>query len=214
MDEKVIFWNVDTQKDFILTNGKLAILGAEAILPNLAYLTKTAKEENITVVNTCDFHGPDDPEISDTPDFKTTFPSHCIAGTEGQEFIPETYPHQFGRENHYVVGIKNPIDEGTFEKARNIIIEKNKFDVFEGNPNTEKVLELLKPTIVVVYGVAADVCVKFAVLGLLKRGYKVALLADCCKELPNADMDAIKKEFEPYKDLLKITTLEEVRLEW
>ena len=65
-----LFWNIDTQKDFILPTGKLYIKGAEDIIPNLNTLTTLAKKHKIKVVNTGDYHTPKDKEISDKPDFK------------------------------------------------------------------------------------------------------------------------------------------------
>lgn len=206
----VVVWNVDTQKDFMLSNGKLYIKDAEQILANLALVTKYAREENLKVVSTCDWHLETDAEISNSPDFKTTFPSHCIAGTEGAEFVGEVYP-KTKDDNYYIVS-KNlvEINEDVFNRARNIIIEKDKFDVFEGNKLTEKVLELLKPEVVAVVGVALDVCVKFAVLGLVKRGIKVVLLMDCCKALPTCDINSLVAELQPYASLIEISTLKEL----
>ena len=53
---KIIFWNVDTQKDFMNKDGKLYVQGAEEIKSNLKRLTNLAKAYNITVVNTGDYH--------------------------------------------------------------------------------------------------------------------------------------------------------------
>ena len=71
---KIIFWNVDTQIDFMLPEGKLYIQGAEKILPNLKLLTDYARKNEIKIVNTRDFHSINDKEISNTPDFVNTFP--------------------------------------------------------------------------------------------------------------------------------------------
>ena len=92
---KTIFWNVDTQKDFMDKDGKLYIQGAELIKPNLKRLTDLAKKYQITVINTGDYHDKTSKEISNTPDFKTTFPSHCMENTEGYKFIDETKPNSY-----------------------------------------------------------------------------------------------------------------------
>ena len=62
-NKKIIFWNVDTQKDFMNPDGALYVEGAESIKPNLKKLTEFARENNIFVVNTADFHFPDDKEL-------------------------------------------------------------------------------------------------------------------------------------------------------
>lgn len=175
---KIVFWNVDTQRDFMEKEGKLYIQGAEEIYDSLTRLTKLAKDCNITVVNTADYHNFDSKEFS-------IFPAHCIIATDGAEFIPATYPHQFSRESYTVVEYNKDavIDEAFLKKSRNVIIHKDDFDVFKGNPLTEKVLDILKPDLIVVYGVATNVCVNFAVLGLLQRGYKVVVVKEAIKEI-------------------------------
>ena len=73
----------------------------------------------------------------------------------------------------------------------NIVLTKNKFDIFEGNPHTNQLLDLINPDTVVVYGVATNVCVNYAVLGLEKRGISVYVVKDAIKELPNLPLDEI-----------------------
>lgn len=179
----ILFWNVDTQNDFIQADGLLSIAEAEAIKPTLAKITQFAKKRNIRVVNTCDYHNENSAELSDNPDFINTFPPHCMQNTKGQEFITETTP-----ENPLIFNWNETPSltrrDVAFDKGRNIVIRKDLFDVFAGNPNTEKILELLAPKKVFVYGVATNVCVDFAVMGLLKRNYKVYVIEDAIKELP------------------------------
>jgi len=64
-----IFWDVDTQYDFIMPDGKLYIQGAEEILPNLSLLTSFARRNDIQVLGSIDYHTLYDPEISSDPDF-------------------------------------------------------------------------------------------------------------------------------------------------
>ena len=185
---KILFWNVDTQIDFIYPDGKLYVEGAEIIIDNLRKLTRLAGRHSIKVVNTCDYHLIGDKEISNTPDFKTTFPPHCLAGTEGTEFIKTTQPY----DNYCTVNyLDETICKCKINRSRNIILYKNHFDIFQGNKHTEKVIRHLNPDIVVVYGVATNVCVNFAVLGLLKRVGTVMVVIDAIKELPNLPVTEI-----------------------
>ena len=203
---KVIFWNTDTQKDFINKDGALYVEGAESIRENLQILTNAAKKFNITVVNTADYHGKDTEEISSKPDFKTTFPPHCMAGTVGADFITETSPNCNYGDNYYIVGWDNKkIDFAVLKRARNIIIQKDKFDVFEGNKHTSQILASLAPSIVIVYGVTTQICVNFAVLGLAKRYYKIIVAEDAIKELPNLPSDNIKENWKKEGVLLRDT---------
>lgn len=190
---KILFWNVDTQKDFMNKNGKLYVEGVEAIKPNLKKLTQYAKEHNIKVVNTGDMHLPKDKELSDTPNFKTTFPEHCMLGSEGIEFIKETYPWE--KDTYYQVTCfhDNELNIGALHLARNIIIHKNTFDVFEGNSFTDEVLEELKPDSIVIYGVSGDYCVDYAIRGLIQRKYNVIAVIDAIKSLKETPINEWNK---------------------
>ena len=183
-NKRSIFWNVDTQEDFIDEAGKLYVKGAETIRPTLKRITDFAKKEGIRVVNTCDYHHIYSTEISSNPDFKTSFPQHCLAGTSGADFISETWPESpllidWDRE----MAIFSEFDDTI--RFRNIVIRKDAFDVFSGNPHAEKIVEILHPDQVFVYGVSTNVCVDKAVTGLAERGIKVYVFEDAIKELPN-----------------------------
>lgn len=180
----ILFWNVDTQIDFMSVSGKLYVADAEQIQPILKQITSFAKGNNIQVVNTADFHYNNSKELSLTPDFITTFPPHCMANTPGAEYVNETIPEApfsdvLWDTNYPEKEIRN------FVTRRNVIIRKDAFDVFEGNPNTNKILKQIAPKKVFVYGVTTNVCVDCAVIGLVKRNIKVYVIEDAIKELPN-----------------------------
>ena len=163
-----LFWNVDTQFDFVSPQGKLYVPGAELLKPIWEKLTKLAKTRVITVVNTSDWHYPDSAELSNNPDYVTTFPEHCMANTSGAEYIKETNPENplvFDWSKEYRI-TRETIESNRY---RNYIIRKDAFDVFKGNRYTDQILNLLAPKTVIVYGVSTNVCVNDAVVGLAKR---------------------------------------------
>jgi nicotinamidase/pyrazinamidase len=181
---RILFWNVDTQKDFIEPDGKLYVAGAESIRETLSLLTKLAKRKHIQVVNTADYHFINSAEISKNPDMVHTFPEHCMAGATGAEFINETDPDEpliFDWDREY------PMVEGMYDlkQQKNILIRKDDFDVFKGNRYSKSILEILAPEKVVVYGVTTNVCVHFAVAGLVSKSRSVYVVEDAIKELPN-----------------------------
>ena len=185
MKRKTIFWNVDTQYDFMRDDeaykGRLAIPGAKAIEGNLEKLTAIAKQLGIKVINTADWHTIESEELSTNPDFTKTFPQHCMQDTKGAQFVPATNP-----ENPYLIDWKQEqFDKEKVLQTRNIILYKDKFDIFTGTPHSDKVVELIRPEKVVVYGVATNVCVDCAVKGLLERKVQVYVPTDAIKELPN-----------------------------
>ena len=189
--DETIFWNVDTQYDFMRPDGKLPVGegdGAEDIEDALAEVTKTARENGIRVVNTADYHNQDSAEFSEDPDFQETFPPHCIAGSDGAEYVPATEPEDplelDWREEADWAEVMN--HEGDF------VIYKDAFDVFAGapeSPHAEELVEALDPDRAVVYGVATDVCVNYAVEGLLDRGVEVYVVEDAVKGIDPEDSE-------------------------
>lgn len=201
----VLFWNVDTQFDFVSPQGKLYVPGAELLKPNWAKLTQLAKSKSITVVNTADWHHANSAELSSNPDFISTFPAHCMANTPGAELIEETVP-----ENPFIIDWDKEMvinnEQITSGKYRNFVIRKDAFDVFKGNKYTEKLLKQLSPETVIIYGVTTNVCVNDAVVGLAKRAKRVIVVEDAIKELPN-----IPLPFENWKKLgVEMRSLDEV----
>ena len=209
----VVFWNTDTQKDFMNPDGALYIRDAEKIKPILKEITEYAKENNIRVVNTADCHTDKSEELSDNPDYKNTFPKHCmLLGDGGIDFVEETDPRKDFEGNYSMVCYTDKEIHHSFPRARNIIIYKDAFDVFKGNHLADEVVKKLEADVFVVYGVAANVCVDRAVIGLLDRGKKVYVVVDAIKELPSipiepiyktwVDKGAILLEWEQVKEML------------
>ncbi|MBT3266820.1 cysteine hydrolase [Candidatus Poribacteria bacterium] len=182
IEPKPTFWDVDTQVDFIMPGGKLAIAGAEAILPNLGRLTRYARDGGIRVMGSVDWHSPDDAELSERPDYPHTFPPHCLAGTPGSKKVPETAPTD-------ALWVANAPEDADSLAGRlrahggEIYLRKQRFDVFT-NPNTETVLETVRLRHVVVYGVALDVCNAHVIDGFLRRGgTRVSLVLDATRAI-------------------------------
>src|SRR5690349_1061269 len=84
----VIFWEVDTQADFMLPGGKLYVPDAEKLLPNLKRLTDAARDRRVFLVSDACVHSPDDEEFK-------RFPPHCVRGTPGAAIVPETLAQKF-----------------------------------------------------------------------------------------------------------------------
>lgn len=199
---KTIFFNVDTQKDFMNKDGKLYIEGAEEIKPNLKKLTEYALYNDIQTIFTADCHTPNSKELSDNPDFKTTFPPHCLMGSEGWTAIDEVDLAAEGTENETATWLDFSDD---VDLEGDVVIYKDQFDVFADNDITEKILKIIEPDRVIVYGVVTEVCVHFAVMGLLERGYHVIVVEDAIKSLPNSNFNTNAWEFKNNEAVLMKT---------
>jgi len=180
VSRSVIFWEVDTQADFMRPGGKLYVRDAEKLLPNMQRLTDAARQGRVFLVSDACVHAPDDEEFK-------RFPPHCVRGTPGAAIVPETLAQTFftipNRPN-----VKVPRD---LSKVQQVILEKQTLDVFD-NPNTEIILQRLgsftnPDAEFVVFGVVTEYCVRLAAKGLLERKRRVALVSDAIETLNPAD---------------------------
>src|SRR6185436_17614250 len=145
------------------------------------------------VIYTGDWHAYGDREIDPVhPDpARETYPPHCMgmstdaAEREGAQIHASIRP----RDPIVLPRDATPADaraavERALAEHRPVFIQKDRFDVFEGNPSAEAFLAELRGRLgrldVYVAGVARDVCVKHAVEGLLRpgRGCAVTLVTD------------------------------------
>jgi nicotinamidase/pyrazinamidase len=171
----VILWDVDTQVDFMLPHGKLYVPGAEETVSAMKRLVDAARAAGIVHVASADDHELTDEEISEQPDFGTTYPPHCLRGTRGARKVPET------EQEEPVPLTLEPVPE-RYLAGREFLLLKKSFDVFT-NPNTDPLLERLDPDEIVVFGVATDVCDDAAIRGFLLRGLKVRFVEDAARGL-------------------------------
>lgn len=186
-----LFWDVDTQVDFMRASGALYVPDAEAIIPALGRLTRHAHDRGIPILASADDHQPGDAELSATPDFKVTYPPHCLHGTPGQAKIAETT-----LRNVLHVG-PEPMEHSALTRTvrkhgGDFYLTKRRFDVFS-NANATGVVLAIIPEHIVVYGVALDVCVKHALDGLLQYWptARYSLVTDATRAIRTEGMKAL-----------------------
>jgi nicotinamidase/pyrazinamidase len=178
----VILWDVDTQVDFMLPDGKLYVPGAEQTVPAMQRLVDAVRAAGVVHVASADDHELNDAEISDAPDFEQTYPPHCLRGTRGARKIPET-------EQEDPVPITLEQLPARYLRGREFLLLKKSFDVFT-NPNTDRLLSHLDPDEIVVFGVATDVCDDAAIRAFLQRGRRVRFVEDAARGLDEARVAA------------------------
>jgi nicotinamidase/pyrazinamidase len=175
-----LLWDVDTQVDFMLADGKLYVPEAEETIPAMKRLVEAAREAGVVHVASADDHELTDPEITDEPDFHNTFPPHCLRGTRGAQKIPET--EQVDPLPLSLVPFPPGLIPGLVAGRREIVLLKKNFNVFT-NPNADPLLDALDPAEIVVFGVATDVCDDAAIRGFLQRGRRVRFVEDAARGL-------------------------------
>ncbi len=172
VSRNIVFWEVDTQKDFMLPGGKLYVPGAERLLPNIRKLTDAARQGRVFLVSHGCYHTKDDPEFA-------TFPPHCVKGTTGAGFVPEALTEK-------VITVPNqpaaalPPDLSQYQQ---ILLEKQTLDIF-ASLHAEELMQRFDPkTEFVVFGVVTEFCVNFAAKGLRERGRRVSVVQDAIETL-------------------------------
>ena len=75
---KSIFFDIDSQRDFLYPAGALYVPGAEHIAPTIGWLNRYAAARGFPVISTVDAHSENDIEFR-------CWPPHCVAGTHGQQ---------------------------------------------------------------------------------------------------------------------------------
>ncbi len=180
----MVFWDVDTQADFLYPNGKLYVPGAEKIIPKLERLTRWAEAHGILLVSSACAHHPGDPEFA-------VYGPHCLVGTPGQQKIPQTLAVR-----RKVIPDSPVTLPANLAECGQLILEKDELDVFT-NPNTEALVRKLGPRPrIALYGVVTEICVGYAARGLLNRGAQVWLVRDAVRALEEAQGEALVREVE------------------
>lgn len=204
-----VFWDVDTQFDFMTPaeeGGKLYVKrlddpadpGAVRIKPLLRRLSDYARRHGILRVATGDWHSLEHGEIDvESPDFRLTYPPHCMADEVGSTKIPET-----ALRDPLIVPLRATAEQAreavrrAREESRDIFLHKEEFSCFTGNPATEHLVTALDADHFVVYGVALDVCVRHAIEGMLERSQAVHLVEDATWGLGVADAEALLRDWQ------------------
>ena len=184
---KRILWDVDTQVDFMEPSGKLYVPNARDVAPAMERLVDAVRAARLVHVASADDHELTDPELSDTPDFRNTFPRHCLRGTRGAEKILET--KQRDPLPLSLVPFPPGLIPGLVGGTREILLLKKNFDVFT-NPNADALLGVLDPDEIIVFGVATDVCDDAAIRGFLQRGRRALFVEDAASGLDEARTSA------------------------
>ena len=157
---KRAFVIVDVQNDFC-EGGSLAVTGGAAVARGVTEFLREHRADYALVAATRDYHVDPGAHFAAEPDFKDSWPVHCVAGTEGAELHPDLD--------------RGVVDE-VFDKGRDTAA----YSGFEARSADGSLLgERLREAGVEeldVAGIATDYCVRATVLDGLKEGFRVRLL--------------------------------------
>ncbi len=146
-----IFYDTDTQEDFMSETGALYVPGAEEIRPALKKLTQYAIENNIPIIGSVDRHFGTDVWKDSEGELQRwggPFPDHCMDNTSGFEKIPETFVNPLYFDRHgpshrtndiYVSNLsKENVSFSGYMRRYESIIKPEKIESFYKNFPLEK----------------------------------------------------------------------------
>ncbi|WP_242153690.1 cysteine hydrolase family protein [Sphingomonas sp. BAUL-RG-20F-R05-02] len=181
---------VDTQRDFMAADGALSVAGADALVaPMRAFLAGLEAEQTAGVLFTFDTHVP---TVYAASEEAKAFPAHCVKGTPGWANLLD--PALIDR------GIPVwRIEKGVFDMwaEEGLLIEDARGDAMPPVPR-EAFFERLRDAgvrRVTVIGVAADYCVRWAVAGLVERGFEVTVPPDLTRGITRQIDVVLAEEF-------------------
>jgi nicotinamidase/pyrazinamidase len=177
---------VDVQNDFC-EGGSLPVSGGAAVAGAISEYLDAHNSEYDYVVATQDWHVDPGSHFSDTPDFKDSWPPHCVAGTRGADLHPDLdteYIDAYFRKGQFAAaysgfeGLLAPEDAvPTGERqAGGLAGAKEALEPDEDAIGLDDWLQSHDVEDVVVGGIATDYCVKATALDAVQAGYGVTVV--------------------------------------
>jgi nicotinamidase/pyrazinamidase len=152
---------VDVQNDFC-EGGSLAVTGGAEVARRITDLV--AKPHDYAhVVATKDFHIDPGEHFSDNPDYRASWPPHCVAGTSGADFHPEFNPR----------GV-----DAVFKKGHQSAAYSGFEGVDDSGTPLEEWLKQRRVDEVDVVGLATDYCVQATAADAARAGFATRVLLD------------------------------------
>jgi len=153
---------VDVQNDFC-EGGSLAVVGGAATAAAISRFLAAEGGNYAYVIASRDYHVDPGGHFSEAPDFRSSWPAHCVAGTAGAEFHPDLDTSRV---------------HAVFSKGANAAA----YSVFEGTdeagtPLVSWLRERGVETVDVV-GIATDHCVRATALDAARHGFTTRVLLD------------------------------------
>lgn len=161
--------DVNTQRDFLTTEGVLPIQDRALVLDRIKKVIEWTKIHRLPVISLVDVHRPNGQYVR-----SSLFP--CIEGTLGQQKMPFTLlPKRYTLEHD----CSPSLPENILDNYLQVVIHKRTNDVFT-NPKADRLFSCLQTRRFLIFGVGTERAVKALVLGLLSRGQHPIVVRDAC----------------------------------
>jgi nicotinamidase/pyrazinamidase len=164
---------VDVQNDFC-EGGSLAVAGGAAVASQISEVLRDGPERWEHVVATQDHHIDPGDHFSDHPDYETTWPVHCVAGTPGADFHPNLDTDRV---------------EAVFTKGEHAAAYSG-FEGHTGSIGLAAWLRMRDVDLVDVVGIATDHCVRATAIDAAREGFVTSVLLDLTAGVAPATVEA------------------------
>lgn len=162
---KQILVDIDTQKDFLLADGKACIRNHRRVLAHIRRVMAWARTQNIPIISTA--------EVYPNNNGESTI-NYCIDGTEGQKKIRYTL---FNDRVTFGADGSTDLPRDMLRRYKQVILHKRCVDPFD-EPRIDRLLSEVRASEFYLVGTTLEGAVKMTALGLLQRGRKVTVIID------------------------------------
>ena len=162
---KQVIIDVDTQKDFLLADGKVCIRNHRRVLGHIRRVMAWARTGGVPIISLAEVH----PDNNGDSEY-----THCIDGTRGQTKVAYTLVRN--RVSFPADG-NTDLPRNMLRQYAQIILHKRCVDPFE-EPRIDRLLSEMRANEFLIIGSTAEGAVKATALGLLQRGKNVTVITD------------------------------------
>jgi nicotinamidase/pyrazinamidase len=153
---------VDLQNDFC-EGGSLGVDGGADVARRVSDYVAEHSDEYDLIVASRDYHLEPGGHFSEAPDFRDSWPVHCVVGTTGAAFHPD----------FNVDRLDDVFSKGAYSAAYSA------FEAVDDDGRTlEQVLRERGVETVDLVGLATDYCVRSTTLDAVRAGFKARVLTD------------------------------------
>lgn len=214
MSEALII--VDVQNDFC-EGGSLAVAGGAQVAADISEFLEENSADFDAVVTTQDWHIDPGTHFSEDPDFRVSWPVHCVAGTTGAElhenldtehvdarFLKGLYSSGYSGFE----GLQgDPEKVGTLAGEKGIKVEAPDA-VEEHAEDLHAWLQDQEIDSVTIVGLATDHCVRATVLDAVENDYRVRVIRELTA---GVDEDAVHQTYDEFAAAdVEVISLEEI----
>jgi nicotinamidase/pyrazinamidase len=162
--------------------GELTVPAGHEIIPNLNKLTEVFTDHDMPVVTTQDAHLEGTAHISETPNFVTTWPSHCIKDTPGSEIHPDLQAAG-GIATHFIKGdlvAATPEDDDSYTGAlaHRVNPDTGQKELLPNFLRSHNITKVYLGGVALGNGEDNPLCVDSTAIDLREQGFQVTVITD------------------------------------